>query len=75
VRGAGSVEIYLERRRSAANLRIRQIHHSSRTVAGEFAKRVTLHKTPRGRNVGAGFLTFSEMLKQCENSSGHREAY
>jgi hypothetical protein len=28
-----------------------------------------LHKTPRGRNVGAGFLTFSEMLKRAKTAA------
>jgi uncharacterized protein YkwD len=46
----------------------------SHSAAGNFAIRVApLRKSRAAENIGAGFLTFSEMLKQWENSSGHRE--
>ena len=32
-----------------------------------------LRKSRAAENIGAGFLTFSEMLKQWEDSTGHRE--
>jgi uncharacterized protein YkwD len=46
----------------------------SHSAAGNFATRVApLRKSRAAENIGAGFLTFSEMLKQWENSTGHRE--
>jgi uncharacterized protein YkwD len=45
----------------------------SHNAAGNFATRVApLRKSMAAENIGAGFLTFSEMLKQWEDSSGHR---
>jgi uncharacterized protein YkwD len=46
----------------------------SHNAAGNFAMRVApLRKSRAAENIGAGFLTFSEMLKQWEDSAGHRE--
>jgi uncharacterized protein YkwD len=46
----------------------------SHSAAGNFAVRVApLRKSRAAENIGAGFLTFSEMLKQWEESTGHRE--
>ena len=46
----------------------------SHNVAGFFAMRVApLHKSRAAENIGAGFLSFAEMLKQWEASTGHRE--
>jgi uncharacterized protein YkwD len=46
----------------------------SHFAGGSFATRVaSLRKTRAAENIGAGFLTFSEMLKQWEDSAGHRE--
>jgi uncharacterized protein YkwD len=46
----------------------------SHSVGGIFSVRVAnLHKTVAAENIGAGFTTFSEMLKQWEASAGHRE--
>jgi uncharacterized protein YkwD len=46
----------------------------SHSVGGSFATRVAgLRKSRAAENIGAGFLSFSEMLKQWEDSSGHRE--
>jgi len=45
----------------------------SHSAAGSFSARVaTLHKSRAAENIGAGFLTFAEMLKQWQNSAGHR---
>jgi uncharacterized protein YkwD len=33
----------------------------------------SLRKSKAAENIGAGFLTFAEMLKQWEDSTGHRE--
>jgi uncharacterized protein YkwD len=46
----------------------------SHNAAGNFAMRVApLRKSRAAENIGAGFLSFAEMLKQWEHSSGHRE--
>jgi uncharacterized protein YkwD len=46
----------------------------SHGVAGEFSSRVAgLRKSRAAENIGAGFLSFAEMLKQWEDSAGHRE--
>ena len=45
----------------------------SHSAAGGFSSRVApLRKSRAAENIGAGFLTFAEMLKQWEDSSGHR---
>jgi uncharacterized protein YkwD len=46
----------------------------SHNASGNFAVRVApLRKSRAAENIGAGFLSFSEMLKQWEDSTGHRE--
>jgi uncharacterized protein YkwD len=46
----------------------------SHNAGGSFVTRVAaLRKSRAAENIGAGFLTFSEMLKQWEDSTGHRE--
>ncbi len=46
----------------------------SHSVGGEFPLRVArLRKAIAAENIGAGFPTFSDMLKQWEASTGHRE--
>ena len=46
----------------------------SHSAAGSFSSRVAgLRKSRAAENIGAGFLSFAEMLKQWEDSSGHRE--
>jgi uncharacterized protein YkwD len=46
----------------------------SHNAAGNFAVRVApLRKSRAAENIGAGYLTFAEMLKQWEDSRGHRE--
>jgi uncharacterized protein YkwD len=45
----------------------------SHSVGGNFAARVAaLRKSRAAENIGAGFLEFAEMLKQWQDSSGHR---
>jgi uncharacterized protein YkwD len=45
----------------------------SHSAAGSFSSRlVGLRKSRAAENIGAGFLSFSEMLKQWQDSSGHR---
>lgn len=47
------------------------INHS---VGGQFSSRVApLRKSRAAENIGAGFLAFSEMLKEWKASRGHRE--
>jgi uncharacterized protein YkwD len=46
----------------------------SHSAGGDFSTRVAgLRKTRAAENIGAGFLSFAEMLKQWEESAGHRE--
>lgn len=46
----------------------------SHDVAGPFSTRVAkLRKSKAAENIAAGFLSFSETLKQWEDSPGHRE--
>lgn len=46
----------------------------SHSAGGSFSTRVApLRKRLAAENIGAGFLTFPEMLKQWEDSRGHRE--
>jgi uncharacterized protein YkwD len=46
----------------------------SHSVGGNFSTRVAgLRKSIAAENIGAGFLSFAEMLKQWEDSAGHRE--
>jgi uncharacterized protein YkwD len=46
----------------------------SHSVGGSFSTRVaSLRKSRAAENIGAGFLSFEEMLKQWEDSAGHRE--
>jgi uncharacterized protein YkwD len=51
----------------------------SHSVGGEFSTRVAglrtskIFKSKAAENIGAGYLSFSEMLKQWEDSTGHRE--
>jgi uncharacterized protein YkwD len=45
----------------------------SHSAGGNFAARVApLRKSRAAENIGAGFLSFTEMLKQWKDSSGHR---
>lgn len=43
-------------------------------AGGNFSSRVApLRKSRAAENIGAGFLTFAEMLKQWKDSRGHRD--
>jgi len=45
----------------------------SHSAGGNFVIRVAgLRKSRAAENIGAGYLSFSEMLKQWQDSSGHR---
>jgi uncharacterized protein YkwD len=46
----------------------------SHSAGGNFTTRVAgLRKSRAAENIGAEFLSFPEMLKQCEDSTDHRE--
>ncbi|MBR0873600.1 CAP domain-containing protein [Bradyrhizobium tropiciagri] len=46
----------------------------SHSAGGSFFTRIKpLKKQRAAENIGAGFISFAEMLKQWENSAGHRE--
>jgi uncharacterized protein YkwD len=46
----------------------------SHSAGGNFATRVApLRKSRAAENIGAGYLSFADMLKQWEESAGHRE--
>jgi uncharacterized protein YkwD len=46
----------------------------SHSAGGNFAMRVApLRKSRAAENIGAGYLSFADMLKQWEESAGHRE--
>jgi len=46
----------------------------SHSAGGSFSSRMTpLRRRGAAENIGAGFLTYAEMLKEWENSTGHRE--
>jgi uncharacterized protein YkwD len=70
--------VKLDSRLSAVALKQAQAMAATGTVShsagGNFAARVVpLRKSRAAENIGAGYLSFSEMLKQWENSAGHRE--
>jgi uncharacterized protein YkwD len=77
-RAHGLAAVTLDGKLNAVALRQAQAMAASGTVshsaAGSFSSRVApLRKSRAAENICAGFLTFSEMLKQWEDSSGHRE--
>ncbi len=77
-RAHGLPAVRLDGRLNAVALRQARAMASTGTVShsagGSFSTRVAaLKKTLAGENIGAGFRTFSEMLKQWEDSAGHRE--
>jgi uncharacterized protein YkwD len=70
--------VKLDSRLSAVALKQAQAMASTGTVShsagGNFATRVAaLRKSRAAENIGAGFISFAEMLKQWEDSAGHRE--
>jgi uncharacterized protein YkwD len=77
-RAHGLSAVRPDSRLSAVALKQARAMASSGTVShsagGNFAMRVAdLRKSRAAENIGAGFLSFSEMLKQWEDSTGHRE--
>jgi uncharacterized protein YkwD len=77
-RAHGMPAVKLDSRLNAVALQQARAMASSGTVShsagGNFSTRVAgLRKTMAGENIGAGFRSFSEMLKQWEDSAGHRE--
>jgi uncharacterized protein YkwD len=77
-RAHGLPAVRLDSRLDAVALKQARAMASTGTVShsagGAFSTRVaSLHKTRAGENIGAGFLSFAEMLKQWEASTGHRE--
>ena len=82
-RAHGLPAVRSDSRLAAVALKQAQAMASSGTVShsavGNFAMRVAPLRKPRAagfkaaENIGAGFISFSEMLKQWEESAGHRE--
>jgi uncharacterized protein YkwD len=82
-RAHGLPAVRSDSRLAAVALKQARAMASSRTVshsaAGNFAVRVAPLRKPRAaefkaaENIGAGFISFSEMLKQWEDSAGHRQ--
>jgi uncharacterized protein YkwD len=76
-RAHGLPAVKLDDRLSAVALKQAQAMAASGSIshsaAGSFSSRVaSLRKSRAAENIGAGFLTFAEMLKQWQNSAGHR---
>lgn len=82
-RAHGLPAVRLDSRLAAVALKQARVMAATGTVShfvgGSFATRVTslrkagAFKSLAAENIGAGFLTFSEMVKQWEDSAGHRE--
>jgi uncharacterized protein YkwD len=77
-RAHGLPSVKLDGKLNAAALKQAQAMAASGSVshsaAGSFSSRVApMRKSRAAENIGAGFLTFAEMLKEWENSAGHRE--
>jgi uncharacterized protein YkwD len=77
-RAHGLPAVRLDSRLNAVALKQARAMASTGTVShsagGNFPVRIAgLRKYLAGENIGAGFRTFSEMLKQWEDSAGHRE--
>jgi uncharacterized protein YkwD len=82
-RAHGLPAVMLDNRLDAIALKQARAMASSGTVShsvgGEFSTRVAglgkskVFKNKAAENIGAGYLSFSEMLKQWEDSTGHRE--
>ena len=77
-RAHGLPAVKLDGRLNAVALKQARAMASTGTVShsagGNFAARVApLRKSRAAENIGAGFISFAEMLKQWEDSRGHRE--
>jgi uncharacterized protein YkwD len=76
-RAHGLSAVRADSRLSAVALRQAQAMAASGTIshsaAGSFSSRVAaLRKSQAAENIAAGFLSFTETLKQWEGSAGHR---
>jgi len=77
-RAHGLSAVRLDSRLSAVALKQARTMAANGTVShsagGNFVMRVaSLRKSRAAENIGAGYLSFSEMLKQWQASTGHRE--
>jgi uncharacterized protein YkwD len=77
-RAHGLTAVKLDAKLNAAALKQAQAMAASGSIshsaAGSFSSRMApLRKSRAAENIGAGFLTFAEMLKEWEKSTGHRE--
>jgi uncharacterized protein YkwD len=77
-RAHGLSSVRMDSRLSAVALRQARAMAATGTIShsagGSFSSRVApLRKSRAAENIAAGFLSFSETLKQWENSAGHRE--
>jgi uncharacterized protein YkwD len=76
-RAHGLSEVRADSKLNAVALRQAQAMAASGTIshsaAGSFSSRVAgLRKSRAAENIAAGFLSFTETLKQWEDSAGHR---
>ena len=74
----GLPAVKLDGKLSAAALKQAQAMAATRSIShgagGSFSSRMApLRRNGAAENIGAGFLTYAEMLKEWENSTGHRE--
>jgi len=77
-RAHGMTAVKLDAKLNAMALKQAQAMSASGSVShsagGSFFTRVApLKKQRAAENIGAGFIAFAEMLKQWEDSAGHRE--
>jgi len=77
-RAHGLSPVRIDSRLNAVALKQAQAMAASGTIshsaAGSFSSRVApLRKSRAAENIAAGFLSFTETLKQWEDSAGHRE--
>ena len=77
-RSKGMPAVQLDAKLNAMALKQAQAMSASGSVShsagGSFFTRIKpLNKQRAAANIGAGFIAFAEMLKQWENSAGHRE--
>jgi uncharacterized protein YkwD len=74
----GQSQVKLDAKLNAAALKQAQAMAAkgsvSHSAGGSFLSRMApLRRRGAAENIGAGFLTYAEMLKEWENSTGHRE--
>jgi uncharacterized protein YkwD len=76
-RANGQTAVKIDAKLNAAALKQAQAMAASGSIshsaAGSFSSRMApLRRSGAAENIGAGFLTFGEMLKEWKNSAGHR---